>query len=121
MKIRIVIIAIMLCLCTRIHAGDFEEISIPADTNTHKLTTAKYTAFVSTLSPYSNSWKETTISIAGTDIRIRWDSGTPTASSGHLMTDGAFFSLTAFRDNANFICINKSGGVGTLTVTYDEK
>ena len=129
MKIKILfVIAIVLCLCagTRgavsLHAADFEEISIPAGTATHKLTAAKYNAFVSALSPYANSWKETTISIAGTDIRIRWDgNGTPTASSGHLLTDGSFFGLTAFRDNANFICINKSGGVGTLTVTYDDK
>lgn len=122
MKIKpLIAAAITLCLCVIARAGDFEEISIPAGTTTHRLTAAKYNAFVSALSPYSNSWKETTVSVAGTDVRIRWDGGTATASVGHLLPDGTFFVLTAFRDNANFTCVNKSGGVGTLTVTYDEK
>ena len=128
MKMKILFaIAITLCLCagTRstvsLHAADFEEISIDTGTSTHKLTAAKYNAFISPTYADRNSWKETIISVSGTDIRMRWDGGTPTVGSGHLLSPGAYFALTAFRENADFNCVNEAGTVGTLTVTYGEK
>lgn len=52
-------------------------------------------------------------------IRYRYDSGTPTASVGHLLSAGGSLVLLGQNQMSQFKAIRATGTSGTLSVTYE--
>jgi hypothetical protein len=54
-------------------------------------------------------------------IRYTYDGTTPSATVGHLLTDGGTLVLMGQQQMASFKCIRVSGVSATITVTYERE
>jgi hypothetical protein len=59
------------------------------------------------------------ITLEGGDIRYRYDGTAPTATVGHLLSDGGFLVLIGQNQMEKFKAIRVGGRDGSLSVTYE--
>jgi len=59
------------------------------------------------------------MTVAGADIRYRYDGTDPTASVGHLLKDGNAIRLAGVNNLRNFNAIRDAAVDATLTVTFE--
>ncbi len=75
------------------------------------------TAVSQTLASYDVKTIRAMITVEGSNARYRYDGGTPTSSTGHLITSGDVIQVLGPTNISSFQCV--SLGTTNLMITYE--